>query len=351
MSTMRDFVEDYYGRTLKGSSSLMTDACATIAAPAPLVATALADVHPAVAARYYGCGLVIPPGLGGLNILDLGSGAGRDAFAIARLAGARGRVTGVDMTEEQIAVARAHEGWHATRFGYAAPTTRFVKGYLEDLGAIGLEPRSFDLIVSNCVINLCADKASVFAAAAALLKPGGELYFADVYADRPMPKALAAHPVLYGECLAGALYWEDFESMAIEAGFTAPRVVEHRRLSVVDPALKALVEPVRFASVTARLFKSGGADRAARGHDAVLRYNGALAGAEDIFHLDALNEFARRAPRLADAATVSLLTGSRYAGYFDIVDAKQCGPARTYATPDLFADEADPARFVSGCCG
>ncbi|MEM6534099.1 MAG: methyltransferase domain-containing protein, partial [Pseudomonadota bacterium] len=145
---IQDAVKEYYGETLQGSVDLKTDACATTSAPPRHVIDALAAVHPDVSARYYGCGFTIPTTLDGLNVLDLGCGAGRDVFALAKLVGPKGHVTGVDMTDEQLAVAARHEAWHAEQFGYDAPNTRFVKGYLEQLDDLDLEPGSFDLIVS-----------------------------------------------------------------------------------------------------------------------------------------------------------------------------------------------------------
>ena len=223
MNQMQDVVKTYYGETLTSSSDLKTDACTTDARPPAHVSAALAAVHDEVAARYYGCGLAIPAALDGLNVLDLGSGAGRDVFALAKLVGPDGHVTGVDMTDEQLDIARAHEAWHAEKFGYAAPNTRFVKGELEKLGELDLAPNSFDLIISNCVINLCTDKPEVFRQAHRLLKPGGELYFSDVYADRRIPQALVNDPILYGECLSGALYWGDYQAIARAADFPVDR--------------------------------------------------------------------------------------------------------------------------------
>jgi arsenite methyltransferase len=91
---------------------------------------------------------------------------------------------------------------------------RFLKGYIEKLDELDLAPESFDVIVSNCVINLSIDKPAVFREAHRLLKPGGELYFSDVYCDRRLPDGVRADPELYGECLGGALYWNDFLPMA-----------------------------------------------------------------------------------------------------------------------------------------
>ncbi|MEM9225722.1 MAG: methyltransferase domain-containing protein, partial [Pseudomonadota bacterium] len=318
------------------------------------VIDALAAVHPDVSARYYGCGFTIPTTLDGLNVLDLGCGAGRDVFALAKLVGPKGHVTGVDMTDEQLAVAARHEAWHAEQFGYDAPNTRFVKGYLEQLDDLDLEPGSFDLIVSNCVINLCTDKPAVFRAANRLLKPGGELYFSDVYADRRVPEGLKADPVLYGECLAGALYWNDFNTIAKAAGFEDPRVTEHRRLAILDPKIKAKLEPIRFASVTARLMKLPMLEAACEDYGQAVIYRGGIEGMETAFDLDV--EHTIEAGRVFPVCgnTLSMLTETRFAPYFDTI-----GEGKTHfglfpgcAAPDVFAEtsaETAPAP-VGGCC-
>ncbi len=136
---------------------------------------------------------------------------------------------GVDATPEQLAIARAHENWHRDRFGYPKSTVTFVEGDVSCLDELGFDNGSFDLIVSNCVINLIPDKAAVFAAAYRLLKKGGELYFSDIYADRRVPAALRANPILHGECLVGALYWGDFLNLAKSAGFGDLRLVSDRQ--------------------------------------------------------------------------------------------------------------------------
>lgn len=348
-----ELVKDYYGKTLSGTTDLKTDACTTVGAPPEHVRRALAGVHEAVAARYFGCGLVIPPALEGLNILDLGCGAGRDVFALARLVGERGRVVGVDMTEEQLGVARAHESWHAESYGYVAPNTRFVEGYLEDLEKLDLAPSSFDVIVSNCVINLCTDKPAVFRAAHRLLKPGGELFFSDIYADRRVPEALKRDPVLYGECLSGALYWGDYLAMARAAGFSDPRVYAHRPLALVDPLIAEKTAPIRFASVTARLFKLGALELACEDYGQAVLYRGGLSGMERVFTLDV--EHAIEAGRAFPVCgnTLAMLTQTRFAPYFETLGdgARHFGLFPGCKAPDVFAallTTAAPA--AGGCC-
>lgn len=249
--SMRESVKAYYGDTLQSSSDLKSDACCEISAPSPAVRAALANIHPDVSARYYGCGLVAPEAIEGARVLDLGCGTGRDVFLLAQLVGAEGEVVGVDMTDNQLGVAREHQNWHAARFGFA--NTRFLTGYIEALGELGLEPESFDLVVSNCVVNLSEDKPAVFEGVRRLLKPGGVMHFADVYARAPVPEALRTDPVLYGECLAGALAWDDFLAMAKAAGFAAPRLVDHRPLAITDPALMEKLDGLDFVSATVEM--------------------------------------------------------------------------------------------------
>ncbi len=354
MNSLNDVVKEYYGETLKSSGDLKTDACATIAAPPRHVIDALAAVHDDVSARYYGCGLAIPPVLEGLKVLDLGCGAGRDVFALAKLVGPTGHVTGVDMTDEQLDIARAHETWHAEQFGYDKPNTHFVKGYLERLDELDLETGSFDLIISNCVINLCTDKPSVFRAAYDLLKPGGELYFSDVYADRRMPAHLIEDPILYGECLSGALYWNDFLNIAKASGFLDPRTVEHRRLGIVDPKLKEKLGPLRFASVTARLMKIEDMDVACEDYGQAVIYKGGVQGMEQVFDLDVEHQIEAGRVFPVCGNTLSMLMVTRFASFFDVVgDGKiHFGVFPGCAAPDVFAETVEPAgpAPVGGCC-
>ena len=214
-----DVVRDYYGKVLESSDDLKTDACCTPGDMPEFLKDALKNIHDEVLAKYYGCGFVVPEVLEGTRILDLGCGSGRDVYALAQLVGHDGEVVGVDMTAEQLDVARQHVEWHRKKFGYGRSNTKFLEGYIEKLTDLELEPSSFDIIVSNCVINLSADKRAVLKGAYDLLKPGGELYFADVYADRRLDDKVKSDPILIGECLGGALYWNDFLSLAMEVGF------------------------------------------------------------------------------------------------------------------------------------
>jgi SAM-dependent methyltransferase len=273
---MQSAVQEYYGSTLSGTEDLRTTACCDSTAVPEALKPLLARIHPEVLSRYYGCGLVAPPLLEGARVLDLGSGSGRDVYLLAQLVGPTGEVVGVDMTPEQLAVAEAHRGFHAEQFGYA--NVRFLAGTIERLDALDLEPASFDVVISNCVVNLSTDKLAVLQGLKRLLKPGGEFFFADVYADRRVPQALQRDPVLYGECLSGALYWNDFLRLSRQAGFIDPRLVTDRPLAITDAELAAKTGELRFFSATYRLFNIDGLEDACEDHGQAVIYRGSIAG-------------------------------------------------------------------------
>lgn len=341
---------NYYGQVLSGSADLRTDACCTTDAPPPAVRAALANVHEEVRSRYYGCGLVVPDAIEGCAVLDLGSGSGQDAYLLSQMVGSHGSVTGVDATPEQLEVAERHQGWHAERFGFA--NTRFLEGDIERLDDLGLADASFDIIVSNCVINLVANKAAVFRAAHRLLKPGGELYFSDVYVDRRVAPKLLADPVLHGECLAGALYWGDFQALANAAGFADPRLVTDRPLGIGDPTIAEKVAGHRFFSATYRLFKLDGLEPQCEDYGQAVRYRGTIPGAERLFTLDKHHgiEAGRVFPVCGN--TWKMLAETRFASHFDFYGnfGQHYGVFAGCGTSLPFDNDEAPSSASSGCC-
>ena len=204
----------YYGKVLQGQRDLKTGACCCArAAPEPRLQRLLDEIDPEILERFYGCGSPIPPVITGCTVLDLGCGSGRDSYLVSALVGAQGKVIGVDMTSEQLEVARRHRHSQARRFGLSQANVEFRLGRFEDLAACDITDNSVDVVISNCAINLSDDKAQVFAEIYRVLKPGGELLFSDVFADRRVPPILNEDTVLHAECLAGALYREDFRRM------------------------------------------------------------------------------------------------------------------------------------------
>ena len=314
---MHESVQNYYGKVLQTSADLKTSACCDAASVPAWLKPLLSNVHAEVSSRYYGCGLVAPALLEGCHVLDLGSGSGRDCYVLAQLVGASGSVLGVDMTDEQLAVANAHLDYHAERFGFA--NVSFRHGYIEDLAALGLADNSFDVIVSNCVINLSPDKDSVLREAYRLLKPGGELYFSDVYADRRLADELRQDEVLYGECLGGALYWNDFENLARKHGFHDPRLVEDQPISITDPKLAAKLGDARFFSATYRLFKLDALEPACEDYGQAVIYQGSIAGAPQAFVLDKHHRIETGRVFPVCGNTWRMLQDTRFAPHFQFI--------------------------------
>ncbi|HEX5622727.1 MAG TPA: arsenite methyltransferase [Solirubrobacteraceae bacterium] len=158
-----------------------------------------------------GCG--VPTAVADLHegetVLDLGSGAGADVLISARRVGATGKAIGLDMTDEMLALARANAA------AAGVENVEFVKGYIEE---IPLPDASVDVVISNCVINLAADKRVVLAEAARVLKPGGRFAVSDVIADSDMDDATRADMQQWTGCIAGALTETEFRVALSEAG-------------------------------------------------------------------------------------------------------------------------------------
>jgi arsenite methyltransferase len=343
-ASITESVRDYYGRVLQSSADLKTSACCLAEALPPHVAAVLPEVHEEVKERFYGCGSPIPPALEGLTVLDLGCGSGRDCYVLSKLVGPRGRVIGLDMTGEQLAVARRHREYHAQRFGW--DNTDFRQGYIEDLAAAGVADGSVDLVVSNCVLNLSPDKPRVFREIFRVLKPGGELYFSDVFADRRIPPVLVGDPELVGECLGGALYLEDFRRLVGRVGCLDARIVARAPLALNSPALQARTGNIRFSSVTMRALNLELEDRC-EDFGQVATYAGTLAEYPHAFDLDDHHHFEAGKPMLVCGNTADMLSRTRYAGHFRVAGDRSvhyglfdCGPAPRSSGP---APQA-------GCC-
>jgi arsenite methyltransferase len=314
---MYDIVQDYYGRQLQSTNDLKTSACCDISAVPEWLKPLLSKIHPDVLSRYYGCGLVCPPLLKGCRVLDLGCGSGRDVYALAQLVGPTGSVVGVDMTDEQLAIAEKYRLHHAEVFGF--DNVQFIQGYIERLEDLNLEPGSFDVIVSNCVVNLSPDKDAVMRGVHRLLKPGGEFFFSDVYADRRVPAAVRNDPVLYGECLGGALYWNDFLRLSHQHGFADPRLTTDRPLEITDPVLATRAGNLRFYSATYRLFKIAELETACEDYGQAVIYKGTIPEHPDMYALDKHHDMEAGRVFPVCGNTWRMLQDTRFAPHFEFV--------------------------------
>lgn len=347
-----EVVKDYYGKLLKSSKDLKTSACCDGGDLPGHLQALLANVHPEVVAKYYGCGIVVPAELGGRRVLDLGSGSGRDSYLLAQLVGPEGEVVGVDMTDEQLATANAHLAWHQERFGYARSNVRFLEGYIERLDELALGPESFDVIVSNCVINLSVDKPAVLRGALRLLKPGGELYFSDVYCDRRLTDSVRADPVLYGECLGGALYWNDFLPMSKAAGFLDPRLVTSRPIEITNEPVRHKLGAAKFFSATYRMFKLEGLETACEDYGQAVIYRGSVVEQPDAFELDGHHLMERGKVFPVCGNSWRMLADTRFRPHFDFIGdcSTHYGIFPGCGTAIPFASAATPQASGGGCC-
>lgn len=151
----------------------------------------------------------------GERVLDLGSGAGFDAFLAARQVGAGGSVIGVDMTPEMVDRARANA---------ATTTLTQVEFRLGQIEQLPVDDASIDVVMSNCVINLAPDKPAVFREAFRVLAPGGRLAISDIVAIRELPGRIRSSKAAYTGCVAGAALVSEIEHMLADAGFENVRV-------------------------------------------------------------------------------------------------------------------------------
>ncbi len=176
----------------------------------------------------------------GDTVLDLGSGSGTDAFVAAHLTGPTGRVTGVDMTDAQLAKARR------LRDGLGADHIRFVEGLIEDPP---VEAGSVDVVISNGVVNLVPDKDAVFQAVARALRPGGRLAIADIVSARELIERTRRNVALWAACIAGAATHDNYLG-AIERAGLRVEAVRANAYSFLSPRARAAAEKYGVTSVT-----------------------------------------------------------------------------------------------------
>jgi len=171
----------------------------------------------------YGCGN--PTAIAGLRpgevVLDLGSGPGLDCFLAAKAVGAEGRVIGLDMTPDMLALAEENK----KKLGVT--NVEFRRGEME---AMPIDPATVDVIISNCVINLSPDKDAVFRESFRVLRPGGRVHVSDIVLSRELDAAEKDDLALWAGCAAGALLEGDYLSRLSKAGFTDLRVDSRGRV-------------------------------------------------------------------------------------------------------------------------
>lgn len=337
-----DAIQQYYGSTLSGSGDLRTGACCSPDAMPDYLRAWLREVPREVCDRFYGCGSPIPAAIAGATVLDLGCGTGRDVFLVSRLVGPRGHSIGIDMTPAQLDVAR--RGQVAHREATGLDNLDFREGVIEDLGAAGIADASVDVVISNCVLNLSSDKSRVLAEIFRVLKPGGELFFSDVYADRRIPPELLADPMLRGECLSGALYPEDFRRMLARLGCADHRIVARSPVPLLDPEIEARIGMIHFESLTVRAFRLELEDRCEDyGQSAI--YRGDIPHHPHRFALDDHHVFETGRPLAVCGNTAAMLADTRYAPHFEVTARRA-----HFGLFDCGTPPASSAADAAACC-
>jgi SAM-dependent methyltransferase len=324
---LRAYLRNYYGKVLQRTEDLEKKACCadTTALRYPEIVKL---IPLEVKERNYGCGCSIPgDDLAGLSVLDLGSGSGLDAFIIARLVGPEGRVYGIDMTGEQLAVARRNIQPAMSAFGFREANVEFHEGYIETADAIPDE--SIDLVISDCTINLSPLKAQVVNTIYRVLRDGGEMYISDIAADRRVPEKIRQDRHLVAECLGGALYEHDWFDLLRDSGFGDPRIIS-RRLVEED----VLGQPIRFYSITLRAFKfAEPLDRRCEDYGQTAVYLGSMPQCPGRFVLDDHHVFEAGRPAAVCRNTARMLSETRLGRHFSVTRPIQhfglfpCGPA------------------------
>jgi len=252
--SLRTTVRDRYAAVARGDA-LSCCGDADCADEINMIGDAYDDVEGYVAEAdlKLGCGLPVEhAGLEpGQTVLDLGAGAGLDAFVARRVVGETGQVLGVDFTPEMVEKAREN----ARKLGYA--NVRFELG---DIESLPFDDASVDVVISNCVLNLVPDKARAFAEMARVLRPGGHFSVSDVVSRGTLPASVRESAELYAGCVAGALDQADYLRLLSEAGFENVVIAAERPIDLPEGLLpEGAAAPLH--SVTVRGVRPGGSAR------------------------------------------------------------------------------------------
>jgi len=235
---LKDLVKEKYSEIAEQSleqnaSSCCGATCGCSTIDASIMAESYSDLkgYHADADLGLGCGLPTEFALikEGDTVIDLGSGAGNDAFIARAIAGAEGKVIGIDMTEKMIEKAKVN----AAKLGYK--NVDFRLGDVEDLPVAS---KVADVIVSNCVLNLVPNKAKAFEEAFRVLKPGGHFSVSDIVLEGELPENLKKVAEMYAGCISGAIQKEEYLRIVKEAGFTAITLQKERVISIPEEILK-----------------------------------------------------------------------------------------------------------------
>ncbi|HHH36981.1 MAG TPA: methyltransferase domain-containing protein [Gammaproteobacteria bacterium] len=368
MTTKNSVLERYTA----GAREVQADLCCPVDYSSELLALLPREIID----KDYGCGDPSRYVREGDTVLDLGSGGGKICYMAAQLVGQEGRVIGVDMNDDMLALARKYQDEMAKKLG--GDRVCFLKGYIQDLAldvaamedwlaehpvsdAAGyarlldwqdrqraerplIPDASVDLVISNCVLNLVHDddKGRLLREIHRVLKPGGRVAIADIVSDEPVPAHLKADPELWSGCISGAFQEQDFIRGFRDAGFLAVRVDKW------DGAPWRVVEGIEFRSVTLTAVKGEGSECLDRGQAVI--YRGPYAEVHD----DEGHVFPRGERMAVCERTYRLLTEGPYGEDFIGISPAAPREVRPWCAPPGTrrpASETKGAAHDSGGCG
>lgn len=278
-------------------------------------------IDPEILSAPFGSASPLPPDLGGCVVLDLGCGSGQSAFAASRLVGSKGKVIGLDMRDSLLAVANKHLAGQMKKFRYKKPNVEFLKGLPEDLKSLGIKDNSVDVVIANEILNLSPDKKAVFSEIFRVLKPGGELCFSTILADRRLPAALADDPPLALAGVAGALYCEDLRRLLRDLGCNDYRNYVKQQLTISDPEAAAKVGLAAFTYRIVRTFKLNLED-ICEDYGQVAVYKGTMPGFPHAFPLDDHHLFITDKPMLVCGNSGAMVEETRFGKHFVVTGTK-----------------------------
>lgn len=316
-------VKEYYGKILKSKNNLKTNVCTIINKPRKEILDILNKIPDEIKNKFYGCGSIIPHGIESLNILDLGSGSGQDCYIISKLITEKGYVIGIDMTDEQISLANKYINEYTKKLNYKKPNMEFKKGYIEYLDELDIEKESIDIVISNCVLNLSPNKEKVIKNVYDLLKEGGSFYFSDIYCDRRLDENIKNNKILWGECISGALYEEDFKRICNKVGFIELREVERNIIKIENEELKNITGNANFYSITYNIFKINSLESLCEDYGQYTIYKGSISNMEHNYILDRKHIFIKDKPTLICGNTADILSKSWLSKHFIVYGSKK----------------------------
>ena len=244
---LKDVIKDRYGKIARGEQTFCCPTCGPTTTDQCLAVGYTAedlDLVPEMAILGVGCGnpTALADLKAGETVLDLGSGAGIDVFLAAKKVGEQGRVIGVDMTEDMVARGRQLAQEH----GFS--NVEFHLGYIEQLP---VDSETVDVIISNCVINLTADKLASFKEIHRVLKPGGRILISDLVTASELPEDVRASASAWADCLAGAMEKEAYLETIRRAGFAEVAVVSESSYEApgMDERLQGKIISVKVSAV------------------------------------------------------------------------------------------------------